>query len=59
MTREEQIIEAGTKWADEQPKEGFVSIEKAAEWVKNSFKGTFGEGLAEKIKQEFIEAMTK
>ena len=50
---------AGVAWADENPKEGLVSIEQAAEWVKNSFKGTFGEGLAENIKQEFIEAMTK
>ena len=49
----------GVEWADEHPKEGLVSIEKAAEWVKNSFKGTLGEGLAEKIKQEFIETMTK
>ena len=49
----------GVEWADENPKEGLVSIEKAAEWVKNSFKGTFGEGLAENIKQEFIETMTK
>lgn len=49
----------GAYWSDENPKEGLVSIEKAAEWVKNSFKGTFGEGLAENIKQEFIEQMTK
>lgn len=49
----------GVEWADEHPKEGLVSIEKAAEWVKNSFKGTFGEGLAENIKQDFIKAMTK
>ena len=49
----------GVEWADEHPKEGLVSIENAAEWVKNAFKGTFGEGLAENIKQEFIEAMTK
>jgi hypothetical protein len=49
----------GVEWADEHPKEGLVSIEKAAEWVKNAFKGTFGEGLAENIKQEFIETMTK
>lgn len=49
----------GVEWADEHPKEGLVSIEKAAEWVKNSFKGTFGEGLAENIKQEFIKTMTK
>ena len=47
------------EWSDENPKEGLVSIEKSAEWVKNSFKGTFGEGLAENIKQEFIDAMTK
>ena len=49
----------GVEWADEHPKEGLVSIEKAAEWIKNCFKGTFGEGLAENIKQEFIETMTK
>lgn len=49
----------GVEWADEHPKEGLVSIEKAAEWVKNSFKGTLGEGLAENIKQEFIKTMTK
>ena len=50
---------SGVAWADENPKEGLVSIEKAAEWVKNSFKGTLGEGLAENIKQEFIKTMTK
>ena len=49
----------GVEWADEHPKEGLVSIEKAAEWVKNSFKGTLGEGLAENITQDFIKAMTK
>lgn len=49
----------GVEWADEHPKEGLISIEKAAEWVKNSFKGTFSEGLAENIKQDFIKAMTK
>ena len=49
----------GVEWADEHPKEGLVSIEKAAEWVKNSFKGTLGEGLAENIKQEFIKKMTE
>lgn len=49
----------GVEWADEHPKEGLVSIEKAAEWVKNAFKGPFGEGLAENIKQDFIKAMTK
>ena len=49
----------GVEWADEHPKEGLVSIEKAAEWVKNSFKETLGEGLAENIKQEFIKTMTK
>lgn len=49
----------GVEWADEHPKEGLVNIEKAAEWVKNAFKGPFGEGLAENIKQDFIKAMTK
>lgn len=49
----------GANWADENPKEGLVSIEKAAEWVKNAFKGPFGEGLAENIKQDFIKAITK
>lgn len=52
-------FEEGAKWADEHPKEGLVSIEKAAEWVKNSFKGTLGEVLAENIKQEFIKTMTE
>lgn len=50
---------SGVEWADENPKEGLVSIEKAAEWVKNRFKRTFSEELAENIKQEFIETMTK
>lgn len=36
-----------------------IPLEKAAEWVKNAFIGTFGEGLAENIKQEFIKAMKK
>ena len=50
---------SGVEWADEHPKEGLVSLEKSAEWVKNCFKGTFGERLGENIKQEFIETMTK
>ena len=40
-------------------KKGVVDIEKAAEWIKNAFKGAFGEGLAENIKQEFIKKMTE
>lgn len=36
-----------------------IPLEKAANWVKNAFINTFGEGLAENIKQEFIKAMKK
>ena len=35
-----------------------ISLEDAAEWVKNAFIGTFGEGLANGIKDKFIKAMT-
>ena len=56
MTREEQMRKAairaadnsnefflftrGVKWADENPKEGLVSIDKACEWLKNSLYDT-------------------
>lgn len=36
-----------------------IRLDDAAEWVKNAFVGTFGEGLANGIKDEFIKAMTK
>ena len=36
-----------------------IELYKAAEWVKNAFIGTFGEGLANGIKEEFIKAMRK
>lgn len=49
----------GANWADNHPKKGLIDIKKAAEWIKNAFKGTFGEGLAENIKQEFIKKMTE
>ena len=39
------------------PENKMISLEKAANWVKNVFVGTFGEGIAEGIKQEFIKSM--
>jgi hypothetical protein len=43
--------------ADNQPRKGFVDINKAREWVKNAFIGPFGEGLANSIADEFVKAM--
>lgn len=40
-----------------QPRKGFVDINKAREWVKNAFVGPFGEGLANSIADEFVRAM--
>lgn len=40
-----------------QPRNGFVDINKAREWVKNAFIGPFGEGLANSIADEFVRAM--
>lgn len=40
-----------------QPRKGFVDINKAREWVKNAFIGPFGEGLANSIADEFVKAM--
>jgi hypothetical protein len=39
------------------PRNGFVDINKAREWVKNAFIGPFGEGLANSIADEFVKAM--
>ena len=43
--------------SDNQPRKGFVDINKAREWVKNAFVGPFGEGLANNIADEFVKAM--
>ena len=43
--------------SDNQPRKGFVDINKAREWVKNAFVGPFGEGLANSIADEFVKAM--
>lgn len=40
-----------------QPRKGFVDINKAREWVKNVFVGPFGEGLANSIADEFVKEM--
>ena len=51
------IFIEGAEWADENPKEGLVDINKAREWVKNVFIGPFGEGLANSIADEFVKEM--
>ena len=35
-------IKIGAKWADENPKEGMVSIDKACEYLENKLKGGLG-----------------
>ena len=47
----------GVNWSDNNPRKGFVDINKAREWVKNAFVGPFGEGLANNIADEFVKAM--
>ena len=39
----------GAQWADK------TMIDKAKAWVKNSFIGPFGEGLADNIADEFVK----
>lgn len=53
----ERAFIEGAKWADNNPKEGLVDINKAREWVKNAFVGPFGEGMANNIADEFVKAM--
>lgn len=47
----------GAKWADNNPKEDLVSIEKAKIWVRNAFAEYFGNELSNNIADEFIKAM--
>ena len=47
----------GVNWSDNNPRKGFVDINKAREWVKNAFIGPFGEGLANSIADEFVKSM--
>ena len=47
----------GVKWADNNPREDLVSIEKAKIWVRNAFAEYFGNELANNIADEFIKAM--
>lgn len=47
----------GAKWADKNPKEDLISIEKAKIWVRNAFAEYFGNELANNIADEFIKAM--
>ena len=47
----------GVDWSDNNPRKGLVDINKAREWVKNTFIGLFGEGLANSIADEFVKAM--
>lgn len=47
----------GAKWADDNPKEGLISIEKAKIWVRNAFAEYFGNELANNIADDFIKAM--
>lgn len=56
VAKQEAFI-AGAKWADEHPKEGLISIEKAKIWVRNAFAEYFGNELANNITDEFIKTM--
>lgn len=48
---------SGAKWADDNPKEDLINIEKAKIWVRNAFAEYFGNELANNIANEFIKAM--
>lgn len=49
----------GAKWADNNPKEDLVSIEKAKIWVRNAFAEYFGNELANNIADEFVKSINK
>ena len=55
--RIDKEISSSVTGSDNQPRKGFVDINKAREWVKNAFIGPFGEGLANSIADEFVKAM--
>lgn len=49
----------GAKWADDNPKEDLISIEKAKIWVRNAFAEYFGNELANNIADEFVKSIKK
>lgn len=51
------LIVESIEWADAHPSEEMVSLNKAKDWVKNAFVGSFGEGLADSIAEEFVKVM--
>lgn len=59
-TQSSMIVNAfrkGVNWSDNNPRKGFIDVNKAREWVKNAFIGPFGEGLANNIADEFVKSM--
>ena len=43
----EKAFKAGAEWADEHPKEGLVSIDKAYKWIKENFENYVGVDVSE------------
>ena len=50
-------IKFGIKWADENPKEGLVSIEKACEYLESKLKSRIGYYSAYNFANDFRKAM--
>ena len=51
------LVVESIEWADTHPSEEMVSLNKAKDWVKKFCVGTFGEGLADSIAEEFVKEM--
>ena len=55
---EKAFIE-GAKWADEHPKEGLVSIDKACEYLESAIRPYMGYGAASDFVDTFRKVMEK
>ena len=53
----EKAFQAGAKWADENPKEGLVSIDKVCEWIGDAYLYGVLDKNCDAIIQDFREAM--
>ena len=50
-------FEAGAKWADEHPKQGLISIDKACEWLESALRPYAGYYGTANIVESFRKAM--
>ena len=52
-------FECGARWADKNPKDSLVEIDKVIDWIKNVFINIGGDGINDYIIEDFINAMKK